>query len=226
MSLPKTTRYGVDPLLAEELANKRYVDAQTGAGLDLTTKGDLHGFSTVDARIPVGTNDQVLTADSAQTLGVKWAAAGGGGGDGYTFVHLTADEVISSDTTLGDIADLFFPLAIDSTYVYHMYYQITSPSAADVKHIWTFPSNASGIANHSNAEFYAGDANTTYASEDMATQRNGSTDGVSKNHGLQFGIINSGDTAGNVQFQWAQLTSNAGNTTMFKGAFIAWKKII
>jgi len=39
----------------------------------LTTKGDLYGFSTVDARIPIGTNNQVLTADSAQALGLKWA---------------------------------------------------------------------------------------------------------------------------------------------------------
>ena len=39
----------------------------------LTTKGDLYGFSTLDARIPIGTNNQVLTADSAQALGLKWA---------------------------------------------------------------------------------------------------------------------------------------------------------
>jgi hypothetical protein len=38
----------------------------------LTTKGDVHGYSTVDARLPVGSNGQVLTADSAQTLGVGW----------------------------------------------------------------------------------------------------------------------------------------------------------
>ena len=44
-----------------------------GTTSPLTTKGDLYGFSTVNARIPVGTNGQVLTADSAQALGVKWA---------------------------------------------------------------------------------------------------------------------------------------------------------
>jgi len=44
----------------------------------LTTKGDLLGFSSADARIPVGANGYVLTADSTQTLGVKWAAPSGG----------------------------------------------------------------------------------------------------------------------------------------------------
>jgi hypothetical protein len=46
-----------------------------GGGSPLTTKGDLYGFSTVNARVPVGTNGQVLTANSAQPLGVEWAAA-------------------------------------------------------------------------------------------------------------------------------------------------------
>ena len=44
-----------------------------GGGSPLTTKGDLYGFSTLDARVPIGTNNQVLTADSAQALGLKWA---------------------------------------------------------------------------------------------------------------------------------------------------------
>ena len=47
------------------------------SGTDLTTKGDLHGYSSSNTRIPIGDNDQVLTADSAQALGLKWAAAGG-----------------------------------------------------------------------------------------------------------------------------------------------------
>ena len=52
---------------------------QAGAVSPLTTKGDLYGFSTSDARIPIGTNNQVLTADSAQALGLKWATPAGGG---------------------------------------------------------------------------------------------------------------------------------------------------
>lgn len=45
------------------------------AGSTLTTKGDLLGrTSSAVARVEVGTNDYVLTADSAMTTGVKWAA--------------------------------------------------------------------------------------------------------------------------------------------------------
>ena len=51
---------------------------QAGAVSPLTTKGDLYGFSTLDARIPIGTNNQVLTADSAQALGLKWATPSSG----------------------------------------------------------------------------------------------------------------------------------------------------
>ncbi len=40
----------------------------------LTTKGDLFTYSTVDARLPVGTNDYILTAASGETTGLIWQA--------------------------------------------------------------------------------------------------------------------------------------------------------
>ena len=50
-----------------------------GGASPLTTKGDVYTYDTADQRLAVGTNGQVLTADSAEATGVKWAAAGGGG---------------------------------------------------------------------------------------------------------------------------------------------------
>jgi len=43
----------------------------------LTTKGDTHGYTTENARVPIGTDGQVITADSTVPLGLGWATAGG-----------------------------------------------------------------------------------------------------------------------------------------------------
>ncbi len=59
----------------------RLAGSATGGGgstSPLTTKGDLWGYDSTNNRIPVGTDTYVLTADSAQTLGLKWAPASGG----------------------------------------------------------------------------------------------------------------------------------------------------
>ena len=51
---------------------------QAATSIPLTTKGDLFGYDTANARVPIGTNNQVLTADSAQALGLKWATPASG----------------------------------------------------------------------------------------------------------------------------------------------------
>jgi len=77
--------YAVNSQWIDVTGDKAYVcvDASVGAAVwiettggggasPLTTKGDLFGFSTVNARLPIGTNNQQLIADSAEALGVKW----------------------------------------------------------------------------------------------------------------------------------------------------------
>jgi len=89
-----------------------------------TTKGDLIvSDGTNNVRIPVGTNNYVLTADSAQASGVKWAVGSGGsgtvtsvGGTGtVNGLTLTGTVTTSGNLTLGGTLDLSSPPAIGGT---------------------------------------------------------------------------------------------------------------
>lgn len=61
-----------------------------GGASPLTTKGDLYTYSTADARLPVGSNGQVLSVDSAESTGLKWIALAGGGD-----MVLAASQIVS-----------------------------------------------------------------------------------------------------------------------------------
>ena len=63
----------------------------------LTTKGDVFTFSTVDARLGVGANNTVLTADSAEATGLKWAAPSAASFAGAS-AYKSANQSIDSDT--------------------------------------------------------------------------------------------------------------------------------
>ncbi|HEY6272611.1 MAG TPA: hypothetical protein VIX19_11545 [Terriglobales bacterium] len=80
-----------------------------GSQLPLTTLGDLVVYGpTGVTRLPVGTNGQVLTADSTKPDGLGWEAPPGGGGDGGGAVDSvfgrTGNVVaVAGDYSVGDV---------------------------------------------------------------------------------------------------------------------------
>jgi hypothetical protein len=84
-----------------------------------STKGDLSGYSTAQARIPIGDNAQVLTADSTQALGLKWATPSSGGGW----------EELGSTTLTGASAELDVSSLANRTYL-HVECYITGASGS------------------------------------------------------------------------------------------------
>ena len=73
--------------------------------VDMSTKGHviIGDGSGNPQTLAVGTNDHVLTADSGETTGVKWAAAGAAAAGSLTGTTLASGVVTSSLTTVGTI---------------------------------------------------------------------------------------------------------------------------
>lgn len=69
----------------------------------LTTKGDILTVDTALARLPVGANGSVLTADSGETKGIKWGAAAAPAA--ATFVTMSLDGSLTNERVLTGTAN-------------------------------------------------------------------------------------------------------------------------
>lgn len=115
---PSTPESGYVTLYAKT-DKKLYLKDDAGTETDLTSgggsgdvatdaiwdaKGDLAVATAANtaARLPIGTNGQVLTADSAETTGVKWATVSGSG-DVVGPASATDNAVARFDTTTGKL---------------------------------------------------------------------------------------------------------------------------
>jgi hypothetical protein len=129
----------------------------------LTTKGDLFTFTTVDARLGVGANNTILTADSAEATGLKWAApASSGALTKITSAPFTTQSSVTIDG------------CFTSTYTkYQVIWQaVSSVSEADLQLQFRYGSNTQ-TSTYSGAGFSYNRENTLatygYTSQSQST---------------------------------------------------------
>jgi hypothetical protein len=142
-------------------------------GLSTTTKGDvLASNGTNIIPLAVGSNNQVLTADSSEATGVKWAAAGGDVVDDTTpqlggpldpngkFIGMDKGEDVASGTpTIGEDGD-YFDVTGTTT--------ISAFTVAANRHFFCQFDGALQLTHNSTDLDLPGEANITTAAGDVA----------------------------------------------------------
>lgn len=209
-------------------------------------KGDIVVATAADtwARKAAPANNNVFVADSAQADG--WKAATGAPsastflrGDGSwgtptsgapTIVRKTANETVTSSTTLQNDDHLFFAIAANEIWTFEctIFYNADA-DAPDLLVAFTAPTGATirygGIgASLTTAPSAATDVDFSSVGAVAPTTLEF---GASAGDGTLFlkGIVVNGANAGNVQLQWAQKVSDVNPTRLLTNSFITAHKV-
>jgi hypothetical protein len=162
-------------------------------------KGDLISATAADtpARIAVGTNGHVLTADSSTATGLKWAEASGSG------------MTLLSTTTLGGSSTTIS--SISSAYV-NLYCEIINflPATDDAR-IYVRPNNISNGSTYYNAQIGTADGNYSF-NDTTFTLSLGNDNGTATNF-TAFNLYNYADTSTWKMISSLSMLNNATSPT-------------
>jgi hypothetical protein len=167
----------------------------------IDAKGDLIGGTGADtfARLAVGANDTVLTADSTTATGLKWATpAGGSSFAGASIYHSTQAQSIANNTAT--------KLTFDSEY-----YDTNGYANADDK--FTIPS---GKAGYYRVNCQVNNDATTTGYRQMSIYKNGSAVGAFVNYVagddyIQVDLVFNLAVGDYIEFYFRQTNGNARN---------------
>jgi hypothetical protein len=120
------------------MATGRLPDPNTAP---VTAKGDLYTYSTVPAKLAVGSNGDTLLADSSQTTGLRW-------GNNYGFTA-GKNKLINGDFRINQRS--FSSTTSDATYTFDRW--ITQCSASQTYSAQTFTAGTAPVAGYEGVNY-------------------------------------------------------------------------
>lgn len=147
------------------------------------------------------------------------------------YVHKTADESVTSSTTIQNDNHLLVSVAANTEYEIIVRLAVNGSAAADFKMAWTMPAGCTG------QRFSRGPAvSSATSTADTTTRASGLTDNFTTE--INYGVFSTGQlsfveeilyvvtagTAGVVQLKWAQNASSGTATTVVAGSYIVVRR--
>ena len=147
------------------------------------------------------------------------------------FARTTSDITVISSTTLVDATGLVLPMDADSVYALDGFIKYTTNTTPDIKFCLIGPAGSGG--NWGIHGLQQGAANNDDDFEAFCLSAIGSANQIGLGGagtgtpvwGHMMGHITTDSTAGTLQVQFAQVTSNASNTSVAAGSWISMQKI-
>lgn len=147
------------------------------------------------------------------------------GASGWTTVTKTADETINTDTTVTADSALLFAVAANTKYRFRVLAFFSTGATPGFKFSILGPSSPTLFKARNQ---YGNDSNGMNGSVITTSYYSGVAVGGAGGGGgfaLVEAVLHNGANAGNIEFGWAQNTSDAGSTTVLAGSFIEYKVV-
>jgi hypothetical protein len=141
---------------------------------------------------------------------------------GIVVARKAADQTLAqSSTTLQNITDMLFPIGANETWEFTILFVSNSGTTPDLKVFFTDPS---GATHHAMilGQNAGGGTTIDWITDTARSVRGGASDIMIA---MIRGIVVNGATAGHVQFQAAQNTSDASDTKILANSLIIARQI-
>ena len=133
----------------------------------------------------------------------------------------------NTNTTLSDDPDLIFPVYPNEAYMFRGVVDYTTTAAGDFKYTMSGPASPVSVLIRRRVIIPGG---TAFSGVGITTAFGGAGIAATASAGgigsVAFeGAVTVGASAGNVAFQWAQNSSDAGPTTVLRGSYLEWARV-